>query len=168
MSDQQEQSYDFDVAIVGGGIVGVIIALGLVHHGMRVQIFEQAPGFHEIGAGLAFTGVSRECMRQLNPAILDALARISNKNRHPYYRYWDGYNQAPADHENPLFELSMDGMDFWACLRTDFLTELAALLPAGVAMFGKQLVDYDDGDNVETKVCLRFSDGTEAKADVGA
>lgn len=167
-SDHQEKSHDLDVAIVGGGIVGVITALGLLHHGMRVHIFEQAPDFHEIGAGLAFTGVSRECMRQLNPAILDALGRCSNKNRHPYYRYWDGYNQAPTDGEDPLFELSMDGMDFWACLRTDFLRELAALLPAGVATFDKQLVDYDDGENGNTKVCLLFADGTAAKVDVGA
>ncbi|KUI69695.1 Salicylate hydroxylase [Cytospora mali] len=166
ISDHQERSHDLDVAIVGGGIVGVIIALGLLHHGIRVHIFEQAPDFHEIGAGLAFTGVSRECMRQLNPAILDALERISNKNRHPYYRYWDGYNQAPTDGEKPLFELSMDGMNFWACLRTDFLRELAAQLPTGIVTFDKQLVDYDDGENGGTKVCLRFDDGTEAKADV--
>lgn len=37
-----------DVAIVGGGIIGVMTALGLVRRGMRVKIYERTPSWHEI------------------------------------------------------------------------------------------------------------------------
>lgn len=38
-----------NIVIVGGGIVGLVLALALHHHGVcqKVQIFEQAPAFHE-------------------------------------------------------------------------------------------------------------------------
>jgi NADPH-dependent 2,4-dienoyl-CoA reductase/sulfur reductase-like enzyme len=38
-----------DIVIVGGGIVGLVLALALHHHGVcrHVQVFEQAPAFHE-------------------------------------------------------------------------------------------------------------------------
>jgi len=44
-----------DVAIVGGGIIGVVIALGLLQRGFRVTIYEKADDFHEMGAGSKLT-----------------------------------------------------------------------------------------------------------------
>lgn len=39
------------VAIVGGGISGVCLAIALVNRGIKIQLFEQAKSFAEIGAG---------------------------------------------------------------------------------------------------------------------
>jgi len=40
------------IAIVGGGIGGLAAALALLRRGIDVTVYEQAPGLHEIGAGI--------------------------------------------------------------------------------------------------------------------
>jgi hypothetical protein len=44
---------DTTIAVVGGGIGGILTAIGLGKHGYDVHLFEQAPKFSEIGAGIA-------------------------------------------------------------------------------------------------------------------
>ena len=43
---------DHPILIAGGGIGGLAAALGLARQGRQVRLFEQAPAFEEIGAGL--------------------------------------------------------------------------------------------------------------------
>jgi len=42
----------FEVAIVGGGITGITLAVALCKRGIRCTIYEQASAFGEIGAGV--------------------------------------------------------------------------------------------------------------------
>src|SRR5215472_8105947 len=39
--------------IIGGGIAGLASALALTRHGWQVEVFERAPEFTEVGAGLS-------------------------------------------------------------------------------------------------------------------
>jgi salicylate hydroxylase len=41
-----------DILVAGGGIGGLATALALAHHGHRIDVFEQAPVFGEVGAGV--------------------------------------------------------------------------------------------------------------------
>ena len=41
-----------DIAIVGGGITGLSLALNLHKHGMRCRVFERAPEIRELGVGI--------------------------------------------------------------------------------------------------------------------
>jgi 5-methylphenazine-1-carboxylate 1-monooxygenase len=41
-----------DIAIVGGGIAGLSLALNLHKHGMRALVFERAPEIRELGVGI--------------------------------------------------------------------------------------------------------------------
>lgn len=50
-----------EIGIVGGGIVGVILALGLTKQNIKARVFEQAACFREIGAGMAFSACARYC-----------------------------------------------------------------------------------------------------------
>src|SRR5882757_1985085 len=43
---------DVPVVVVGGGIGGLATALALAQKGFGVRLFEQAPEFREIGAGI--------------------------------------------------------------------------------------------------------------------
>lgn len=155
-----------EVAVIGGGIVGIVLALGLIHRGMRVKVYERANDFHEIGAGIAFTGVARECMARLSPRVIESMRRVGDENRNSFYRYWDGYNVASeedvAQSAALLFQLPIADLKYWGCLRAHLLDDLAKVLPEGIVQFNKQLVDYREDDE---NVTLYFSDGTTAKTD---
>ncbi|KAL5095521.1 hypothetical protein Trisim1_000292 [Trichoderma cf. simile WF8] len=161
-----------EVAVVGGGVVGVMTALGLIRRGIKVTIYERSSNWHEISAGFAFTGVARECMQRLDPGILDVLSRISQKTdpNDSSTTYWNAYHpQTKQDAEDEstslLFQLPGNKLAFWGCVRSQFLLGMVSLLPDNVAKFGKQLVSYDDND-ANSKVVLHFADGTTAEADV--
>lgn len=49
----QPSKKETTIAIVGGGIGGILTAIGLGKQGYTVHLFEQAAKFSEIGAGIA-------------------------------------------------------------------------------------------------------------------
>lgn len=159
-----------DVAIIGGGIIGIMTALGLLRRGFRVTVYERAASWPEIGAAFAFTGVARQCMERLDPRVLESLARVAQRSPHEKVRYWDGFHprtkEAAKEESAVLFEILEKHMAYWACIRGHFLLDMAAQLPDGVVQFGKRLVDYND-DEANEKVVLRFADGSTAESDVG-
>lgn len=65
-------------AIVGAGVAGLTAALSLARHGIRCEIFEQAPQLAEVGAGLQ---ISPNASRIL--AELGVLAEIERHWREP-------------------------------------------------------------------------------------
>lgn len=160
-----------EVAIVGGGIVGVMTAVGLHRRGIKATIYERASTWTEVSAGFAFTEAARGWMNQLSPDLLEILGRISQKtDADSSNSYWDGYTprtREDAEDESKalLFRTPNNKLCFWGCVRSQFLKEMAALLPENSAFFGKQLLTYDDNEE-NGKVVLHFEDGTSATADV--
>ncbi|KAI0124995.1 putative salicylate hydroxylase [Xylariales sp. AK1849] len=160
-----------DVAIVGGGIIGVMTALGLVRRGMRVKIYERAPSWHEIGAGFGFTGIARECMQRLDPALLETLSRISQKaSSSAHTRYWDAFHprtksDAEDEAKSLLFQTPERNLAFWGAVRSHLLLGMAAQLPEGVVVFQKRLLGYQDKPESD-RVVLHFADGDVANAHV--
>lgn len=57
------------VAVVGGGIVGIILTLALSHRNVSVRLYEQAERFREVGAGIAFSASARRCSTSLTFTI---------------------------------------------------------------------------------------------------
>jgi len=60
--------HDQPFLVAGGGIGGLVTAFALAHKGFPVRVFEQAPEFKELGAGI-----------QLGPNIFRAIERIGLK-----------------------------------------------------------------------------------------
>lgn len=79
-------SPSLEISVVGAGIIGVMTALGLLHAGHKVIVYERVDVYADVGAAMAFTGVARECMQQLNPSVTEALHRVGETNRHPMNR----------------------------------------------------------------------------------
>ncbi|VDB99847.1 unnamed protein product [Peniophora sp. CBMAI 1063] len=52
-SDNVQHGKDFSLAIVGGGICGLTLAIALAKAGIRSDVFEAAQKYGEIGAGIA-------------------------------------------------------------------------------------------------------------------
>ncbi|UNI22110.1 Salicylate 1-monooxygenase [Purpureocillium takamizusanense] len=155
------------LAIVGGGIVGVILTLGLLRRKVSVRLYEQSTGFQEIGAGIAFSACARRCMELIDPLIIEALqscGAVSVSDDTNDLRWVDGYNQPYADdprYERPLAEIS--GSGFRGCRRDQFLEELAKQIPGGVIEFRKrcQTISQKQGG----RVVIQFSDGSVADVD---
>ena len=171
MAGTDSNGSPLEVAIVGGGIIGVMTALGLYRRGIKAVIYERAPTWHEVSAGFAFTGAGREWMQQLDPAILEVLGSISQKtDASTSNSYWNAYHprtreDAEDESKSLLFRTPNNKLLFWGCVRSQFLHGMAALLPEGAVIFGKQLATYEDEEE-SGKVRLHFDDGSTAEADV--
>ena len=164
-----------DIAIVGGGIVGVILALGLLKRNINTVMYEQSRGYRELGAGVAFTSNAIKAMNILDPRIVDALQRVATPNGDPnnptdYLRFVDGYtreNDDPDDNtEKVLFTLYTGYRGFAGAHRGHLMKELVKLIPEDRVRFGKRLLSYEERGK-DSKVLLKFADDTTAEADAG-
>ncbi|KAG9513443.1 FAD/NAD(P)-binding domain-containing protein, partial [Aureobasidium melanogenum] len=149
------------VAIIGGGIVGLVTALGLLNRNIPVRVYEQARSLREIGAGVAFTTNAQRCMELIDPKVLRAMKAVSTANPSEYYTYVDGYNSQSDDlndtSEKELFKLYAGTTGFDGCHRAHFLDQLAKLLPDGVVHFQKRLSSLEEEAEA---VKMFFEDGT--------
>ena len=171
MPSNTAQSQSVDVAIVGGGIIGLVLALGLLKRDIKVKIYEQSRSFREIGAGVAFTANAIRCMHIVNPDIVDALRAVATSNGdadnpNDWLQWIDGYNQKSEDphDEQILFKLYAGYRGFEGCHRAHFLDELVKRIPEGIVEFRKRLDEISDQGTGE-KLLLKFHDGTTARAD---
>ena len=164
-----------EVAIVGGGIVGLILAVGLIHRGVKVKVFEQAQGFREIGAGIAFTANTIRCMHEIDPAIPIALrecgsvALSSGDSKDPdtYLRWLDGFNRrvdGDMHGEKFLCEINAGYKGIEGCRRDQLLEALMKVIPPGTVELKKRLETVQD-KGLYDKVGLTFVDGSTAEAD---
>ncbi|KAK0644975.1 6-methylsalicylic acid decarboxylase atA [Lasiodiplodia hormozganensis] len=165
-------SKPFTVAIVGGGLGGVVLAIGLLAQRVPVHIYEAAKGFGEIGAGVAFGINSVRSLGLVSPALLEAYAKHATFNAAPGLQKTFlsvRYGMSTGDHKGAgewCFDLNSDdpcsGFPARCCVhRAKFLDEIIKLVPEGTASFGKSLTKIDEEG---AGVRLHFSDGTSASA----
>ena len=172
-----EEDTRLEVAIIGGGIVGLVLANGLVHQNVKVKVYEQAQSFREIGAGMAFTANATRCMELINPAVLEAFrssgsVATSNgdaKDLNDYLRWIDGYNQRRDNdpfYQHMLFRINAGYRGFEGCRRDQFLEALVKIIPPSVIECRKRLDKVED-KSLEEKIQLTFVDGTSVEVDAG-
>ncbi|KAI6791152.1 putative salicylate hydroxylase [Hortaea werneckii] len=155
----------YSVAVVGGGIGGLCTAIGLLHQGVPVEIYEAASSFAEIGAGVSLGPNAARAMKLIDPAIHAGFLRCVTNNGWPdRQNYWFSFRKG-QDTQDKYGERFFD---LWcetgqaSVHRARYLDELVALIPKEIAHFGKRLESVEDhGDSVT----LRFADGTLAKHD---
>ncbi|KAK3704137.1 hypothetical protein LTR37_013977 [Vermiconidia calcicola] len=159
----------FEIAIVGGGIAGLTLAIALHRRSIPFAIYEQAPAFGEIGAGVSFSPNAVQAMMECHPGVYDAFERVCTRNLWPskrkvWFDYVNGYGETPEHKvtQETAFTISNDlGQN--GVHRAHFLAELVKLVPDEVAHFGKKLqgiTEQPDG-----RLQLSFDDGTSAEAD---
>ena len=151
-----------DIAIIGGGIAGLTLTVGLLKQNhIRVTLYESAPRFGEIGAGIGFGPNAVRAMEKLDPAVKAGFLKVVTSNLSPSKQSaWFDF-RVVEDGEWRLFHtLNMQGFR-GGCRRADFLDELVRLVPDGIARFNKRLVGLEDLG--EEGLRLRFRDGSEAR-----
>lgn len=158
-------SSKLEYAIVGGGIAGLTLAIALHTRGVRVQIYEAAHHFGEIGAGVGFGENAVQALKICHPDIFAAFEKVDTTNAWPSKAevWFDCYDSFPGMNSKKQFTLtSKIGMA--GVHRAAYLDELIKLVPEGLAHFGKRLDTLTQGGD-NGRWVLKFVDGSTATAD---
>lgn len=164
-------SKDFTVAIVGGGIAGLTLAIALQARNINVTVYERAAAFGEIGAGVSFTPNAVDAMKVCHSGVFEAFEKVCTRVTSPqkradgvFFDYVKGYDPTLSPGERPKIEFTIKsayGQN--AVHRAHFLDEMVKLLPKDIARFGKGLVSVSQEGE---KAVMKFEDGSSASADV--
>jgi salicylate hydroxylase/6-hydroxynicotinate 3-monooxygenase len=148
------------IAILGAGMGGLTAAAALHRRGFPVRVYEQAPQFARLGAGIQ---MSPNAMRVLRGLGLEPYIRQTGFQPQSWTnREWDSgtmkFDLALGDTAEQKY-----GAPYILMHRGDLHAALATRVPDELISRSKKLVDYDqDADGVT----LRFEDGTTGRADV--
>ncbi len=164
-----ESPASFSVAILGGGIGGLAMALSIATHVpdlKDITVYEQAPAYKEIGAGIGIGVNAGRILKRFG--VYDAANAISGNRRgiHRSLRRWDNGEEivtvrAMNDEGSP------DGVRQLSVHRAEFLDVLLAHIHSkGCAKLetNKRAVEVVDGPG--NKATVRFADGTSIAADL--
>ena len=169
MTAPQSQPHKFPtLAIVGGGIAGLTLAIALLTHcpELSITLYESASAFGEIGAGVGFEPVMVRTMELIDPRIAAAFKKCAKGNTVTEPPRWftvrvgderrvvgalidgvvlerdEGTKQVRLGEE--LFVMPARRGPRGGVHRAHFLDELVKLLPDGVAQFQKKVVDVKE------------------------
>jgi 2-polyprenyl-6-methoxyphenol hydroxylase-like FAD-dependent oxidoreductase len=150
-----------NIAVVGAGIGGLAVAATLRGIGMDAQVYEQAPRFARVGAGIQMMPNSMKVLRRIG--VEDKVRDLAFRPYSHLNREWD---TGRVLRELPMPE-SLFGAPYLCMHRADLHEALASAIPADTIHLGKKLVGLEPG---AARVTLAFADGTQARADavVGA
>lgn len=169
MGSEVSPKKQFTVAIVGGGIGGLALAIGLLRRNVPVQIYEAAPAFRETGLGLSIGPAAHRALPRIDPKLrvtYDSLV-TTNADSPGFERFRDTWFEvvwASGDEEGELMmDLKALPSGQTTLRRADFLAALVAMIPDNTAHFDKRLGSLTErADSVQ----LSFEDGTTVAADV--
>lgn len=148
------------VAIVGGGIGGSALAVSLLRHGIKPHIYERAPAFGEVGAGVQMTPNAVKVIRKLG--LYDKLEEVSFRPRSIIGRHWKTGRTS--------FEMKLDdefarfyGAPYFQIHRADLLDLFTAELPGDMTSFNRLVTRVEPSGQGAR---LHFEDGGTEEADL--
>ncbi|MDB5773521.1 MAG: Salicylate 1-monooxygenase [Burkholderia sp.] len=148
------------IAIIGAGLGGTAAAVLMQQAGFNVRLYEQAPVFSRMGAGIHLSPNLMKVMRRMG--IEDALMKIGARVEVWYSRDWQTGEKIATipmgDHARARY-----GADYLTVHRGDFHALMTGAVDPGTLEFGKRLVRVEDRKDA---VHLSFADGTTAEADI--
>ncbi|MBN3726826.1 FAD-dependent monooxygenase [Burkholderia sp. Ac-20379] len=148
------------IAIVGAGLGGTAAAALLQRSGYDVKLYEQAPSFSRLGAGIHLGPNVMKIMRKIG--CEDALNAMGS---HPDFWYSRDGVTADVMSQIPLgeFALKTYGASYLTVHRGDFHALMTQAVTPGTIVFGKKLTTIED---TGSDVRLTFDDGTVETADI--
>ncbi|MGX9963533.1 FAD-dependent monooxygenase [Roseomonas sp. F4] len=147
------------IGIVGAGLGGLASATLLRRAGYRVTVFEQAPAFARVGAGIQMGANAMKALRGLG---LDGeVRRIGFRPESLLNR---DYDTGAVTNELPGGDAleARYGAPHMCLHRADLHAALAAAVPAADLRLGRKLAGLDHGP---AGVTLRFTDGAAETVD---
>ncbi|MEO1902888.1 MAG: FAD-dependent monooxygenase [Alcanivorax sp.] len=148
------------VGIIGGGIGGVALARALGRRGIDFHLFEQAPAFGEVGAGVQMTPNAVKVLKALGlTEALDDIGFLPESMRGINWQTGETLFRTPLKDTFP----QVYGAEFYHVHRADLHGILAADLSADKVTFNARCTGIEEQDD---GVLARFDDGGEFKADL--
>src|SRR5713226_1964369 len=144
------------IASVGAGMGGLAVAATLRRVGIDAQIYEQAPRFARIGAGIQMMPNSMKVLRGIG--VEERLRGVAFAPYSHLNRVWDS---GVVTRELAMPE-SLYGAPYLCMHRAELHDALASAVPAESIHRGKKLTGLDQA---AADVGLAFADGTRAHAD---
>ncbi|KAI0777182.1 FAD/NAD-P-binding domain-containing protein [Trametes elegans] len=157
---QNKKNKKIEVAVVGGGVCGLTLAIALQKAGVAVQLFEAAAAFGEIGAGL---GVGPNAMRVLErlglmDAVMEKCSPADLRSTGFIFRTGVGEHQ-----DYPLEGPHEAGLGIH---RAVFLDALVELVDPAICHFHKRCTHITASPADPARMVVHFLDGTTHEADV--
>jgi 6-hydroxynicotinate 3-monooxygenase len=148
------------VAVVGAGLGGLTAAGFLQRAGFSVKVYEQAPAFSRIGAGIILSANVSKVMRRLG--IESALVEAGIKSQTYISRAWDSGETM----YQILFDAESErryGGPYVHIHRGDLHTVLERAVTPGTIMFNHRLVDLKESSDA---IRLIFENGATTEVDI--
>lgn len=82
-SHEAKPQKPFTIAIVGGGLAGVALAIALLKHNIPTHIYEAAPDFAEIGLGVSNDPNAIRALGLIDPRLRTAYDKCATFNASP-------------------------------------------------------------------------------------
>lgn len=144
-------------AIIGGGIGGLTLAVAMQRKGMDVSVYENAPSWKPLGAGLAITGNAVKAFRAMGieEDILHA-GKVIEK-----LRIVDTKGNDITFTDAVKISRQYGVVNNFALHRADLHQVLISNLREGTVRLGKACVDFRQ---TQSEITLEFLDGTTAAA----
>lgn len=150
------------VAVVGGGIGGLVLALALRERGIGFELYEQADELREVGAAVALSANGTRELRRLG--LGEQVESVSVVPSALVIRAWDT-GGVIADHpigRDGVYEATF-GAPYYGVHRVALLQALADRLASDGLNLGRRCVGVDER---RSGAELQFADGASAAADV--
>ncbi|HZQ60033.1 MAG TPA: FAD-dependent monooxygenase [Casimicrobiaceae bacterium] len=153
-------SRNLRIGIVGAGLGGLVAAIAARRAGFDVTVYEQAPVFSEIGAGIQIAPNAVKVLRALD--LEDGLRRFGAMPEHHVGRSWkSGRVLFRSATKTACLERFNAG--FYQVQRSDLHAHLRTALPDKVIRLGMRCTQAQSS---ATATRLRFADGTEEEFDL--
>ncbi len=147
------------IAIIGAGIGGLAAAVLLKRQGHAVRVYEQAPAFARVGAGIQMAPNATKVLRALGAE--DTLRKTAFQSPRMVSRVWDT-GEVTSDMPMAAEAEAKFGSPYFFLHRADLHAAIAALAPAGVVELNRKVAALEQNAQ---GVTLTFADGARVMAD---
>ena len=167
-SPASQNQKPFTIAILGGGIAGLSLAIGLHKRSIPFHFYESRPAFAEVGAGVAFGPNSLRALKLIAPELYEGYIERATHNafarkRSTWFDFYAGMDTGLGKAGEHIVEVTTgkDVLGQCSIHRAVFLDLLVSFVPQERVSFGRRVVGVEEA---EAGMRLRFDDGSEAEA----